>query len=192
MVKIRRGTEDKDKDKDKDKGKGEGPEKGIEKLVRALTDPIVTHPRYEEIPEQLREEVPLARMAQNLKTRYDEEIREATDLEALIYCYTASLAQPLSELGAHIYGYLFNRYAEQRGIDIPEDLKDYSELSDYDQGELKRFKTWIQEQKDRCYRERVKGSYSYSSIESEGEGDEEGYGEKLSKYMKGLFEDLKY
>lgn len=128
--------------------------KAIKKMVCAFTDPIVTHPGYKEVPEYLKREVQLERLKQNLKVGMEEEIEEATDVEAMIYCYTASLVQPLNNLGFRVYTHLFNRYAEERGLDIPEDLRQYRELNEYERRELSRFKRWIQDQKNKYERER--------------------------------------
>ena len=74
---------------------------------------------------------------------------------------TASYAAPLSHDWQAIYLHLAQRYAQNQGLQLPEDLQDimesYRELEPHQQEELKKLKRWIQRQKDKHYRERRRG-----------------------------------
>lgn len=69
----------------------------------------------------------------------EAEWDEATDIEALLYLYPASLCAPMGEQWSRIYLYLGTKVM---GDKVPEDIKQ-KELSDYDMGELRDLKRWI-------------------------------------------------
>jgi len=68
--------------------------KQIDALVDALTDPIVVCDPGWPVPERLKGEIQLARLAQLLK----KEEGVATDVEALAYLSNASLVAPMRSL----------------------------------------------------------------------------------------------
>jgi len=75
-------------------------EKGFKLLEEVFMLPLVTWPGYEDnVPEALKEGVLPERLAQVMmwsKNEGDDDcVDETTDVETLIYLYTASLATPL-------------------------------------------------------------------------------------------------
>ncbi|MFQ5827041.1 MAG: hypothetical protein ACE5IA_06765 [Dehalococcoidia bacterium] len=129
----------------------------IEEMVGALTDPIIVFPAggwEQDLPERLKNELPLRRLIHvhqclNGKAEWDE----ATDIEALLYIYPASLAAPMSHDWAQIYLYLGTRVM---GDQFPEDLG-VETLSDHEMGELRDLKRWIRKKKVEARRERRHG-----------------------------------
>lgn len=78
-----------------------------------------------------------------IKEADGEQIREATDYEALIYISTISLAHPLSRMWQRIYYYLFKKFYPNRSDFIPA----YEATLDIQsKPELKRLKIWIWKQ----------------------------------------------
>ena len=74
-------------------------------MMYRLTAPTIVWRGYEnDVPKHLKEKVRFARMLQapNPTT--------ATDEEAMLYLYTASLAQPFSHESYNIYTYLFKKF----------------------------------------------------------------------------------
>lgn len=133
---------------------------GVEKICRTFTDPLIVYPPEDPglIPEDLKFQITVERLAQTMKAGYDSRIEEATDSEALLYLMTASFAAPFNQEWYRIYTHLFGKYAERQGLQLPDDLRDdaerYRKLDDYHLSQLKELKRWIQKQKDRTYRER--------------------------------------
>lgn len=120
------------------------PKDPVEEMVGALTDPIIVFPGggwEDTIPRDLKDEVPIMRLAhvhQALQgeSRWDE----ATDLEALLYLYPASLTAPLDRSWTNIYVYLTNQV--KGGDNMPPDLR-VDTLRDDEQRELEGLKRWI-------------------------------------------------
>ena len=73
--------------------------KQIDALVGAFTDPIIVFDPGWEIPDWLKGEIKLQRLAQLMKG----EERIATDAEALAYVSNAALAVPLASDWVEIY-----------------------------------------------------------------------------------------
>jgi hypothetical protein len=111
-------------------------DQAIDDLVGALTDPIIVHDPGWPIPDQLKKEIPLARMAQLMKM----ERGVATDLEALTYLNNASMIAPMRSEWVNIYMYLFTKWM---GADkVPEDLR-HESITQYEEGLLLDMKTWL-------------------------------------------------
>ena len=130
------------------------PKDPIEEMAAAFTDPIIVHPGggwEETIPERLKAEVPLRRLA-HIKLCLDGKAAwdEACDLEALVYVYPASLAFPMGEQWARLYLYLGTQCYGDR---FPEDIRQ-ERLSDYDLEELRRLKRWIYERRMKARKDR--------------------------------------
>ncbi len=123
------------------------PDHWIDDLVGALTDPIIVCPAggwEADLPENLKNELPLHRLAhlsQCLKGQAD--IEEASDAEALLYLYPASMAAPMGDQWTRIYLYLGTKVM---GDKFPEDIREKG-LDDYDLGELRRLKRWLRKKK---------------------------------------------
>lgn len=132
---------------------------GVERICRAFTDPLIVYPPEDPglIPEDLKTQITVERLAQNMKAGYDGRIEEATDSEALLYLMTASLAAPFNQEWYRIHSHLFGKYAERQGLQLPDDLREdakrFRQLDDYHLSQLKELKRWIERQKDRAYRE---------------------------------------
>lgn len=122
-------------------------ENWISELVGTLTDPIVVYPSpwMDTLPEDVKNQIPLERLV--LQMRYHKgDIKEmtATDAEALIYMYPASLEFPLNETWSQIYVYLGAKVCGRMGREIPEDLKN-TVLTSYQMDKLDHLKRWIYE-----------------------------------------------
>ena len=119
------------------------PKDQIEEMVGALTDPIIVFPGggwEQDIPQKLKDDLPIYRLAHLMKCNKGEASwEEATDLEALIYMFPATLAFPLAHDWTEIYLYLG---AKHMGDKFPDDIGK-ERLSDYQMSELRDLKRWI-------------------------------------------------
>lgn len=106
----------------------------FEKTMKRLFSPIVAYSGWEDmVTDEMKNNILTERLA-NAKSE------TGTDLEAMVYLHTASLATPLSGEMVNIYSYLFSKYypKEAKGIGI------YSEKIDgAEQRELTKLKDWI-------------------------------------------------
>ena len=120
----------------------------IDALVGAITDPIIvfTSPWMDTLPEWIKGEVKLQRLAQLMKG--EEEV--ATDAEALAYMYPRALEAPLDPDWTGIYLYLGSRVMRDR---MPDDIRKDS-LNDYQMGLLMELKRWIYRQRVKARKER--------------------------------------
>lgn len=111
-------------------------DKQIDSLVAALTDPIIVFPGGWEdtLPDRLKGEIKIQRLVQLMK-----EEETATDAEACVYLYTASLTTPVNSDWTEIYCYLVTKLKSNA---VPEDISIES-LSDYRAGLLQELKDWI-------------------------------------------------
>ena len=87
-------------------------EKFIDKLIVAITGPVITTPTTtQDITVEQKEKARLSRLAQLCK---DGAIEEATDYEAMIYLSNFTLEHPPDHTTYKVYSYLFNKlYPEQ-------------------------------------------------------------------------------
>jgi len=116
------------------------------------TPPVIHHPSWpppEEVVRDIKEEM---RKNPNRKT--------ASDLEAMAYFQTASLAAPLSDEGCRIYFHLTRKYLKSKGWKKFEGsmkfLDQHKTLSEHDERGLKRLKNWIFAQQQKELAERRK------------------------------------
>lgn len=95
-------------------------DKQIQNMVKALMGPVVVANVGwgETLPDWIRSQIQMERLAQNMREIQGEKIDEATDAEALAYFYTLSLTRPLGNEGYHIYMFLANKYLK-RGESVP-------------------------------------------------------------------------
>lgn len=132
------------------------PKDPVEELVGALADPIIVFPGggwEDTIPQDLKDEIPIWRIAHNLDALHGEaRWDEATDLEALLYLYPASLHAPMGGLWVNIYLYLTTRV---KGDKVPSDIR-VDTLSTDEQRELDQLKRWIYQKRVKVRRERRK------------------------------------
>ena len=128
----------------------------IEEMVGALTDPIIVFPSggwENDIPEWMRRDLPLHRLAHLMKCSQGKaNWNEATDLEALMYLYPASLAAPMDEEWSRIYLYLGTKVMGEK---MPGDIKEESLPSHYEQ-DLQELKRWIYRKKAQARKERLR------------------------------------
>ena len=103
-----------------------------------------------------------------LKYKDKEKEDKSTDVEALAYLYTASLAQPLPNEYSEIYFYLTRKSLEKQGKkEIPDFLKDYEKLDDYKMSLLDELKGEIWNAQEKAYKERVKEERKEKNKEEE-------------------------
>lgn len=100
--------------------------RAIRDIFHAVAGPIVVADVGwgETLPDWIKTQIQLERLAQNMKGLQGEKIGEATDAEALAYFYTASLRAPISHDYAELYMHIFSKYKKLPGIPSPE-LNDY-------------------------------------------------------------------
>jgi len=114
-------------------------------LEEALSYPIVVWQGYEDyVPESLRGRVLMERLVQVYRWASSmgadgDSLEEATDVEALIYLHTASLAVPLDRHWCKVFFYLARKYF----VDEVDFLKEYGELDAYESQLLRELKEWI-------------------------------------------------
>ena len=143
--------------------------KEIDGLVAALTDPIITWPGawMDTIPESLKSQVPMARLARQMAglkgimPQGDDDL--ATDVEALIYMYPRCLEAPLCHDWAKIYLYLGTKVM---GSDrMPDDIK-VEKLEPDQERQLNELKRWIRDQQRKAVAERRRGEKAKARAEA--------------------------
>ena len=109
-------------------------------LEYALKAPIVVDPRWNIVPEKLRDMALPLRILHSLDCVKNQR---ATEFEALIYLHTASMSQPLSDEWARIYMWLFRKYFPEKAkrINVPEVTLNSYEKHLLDQLRYRIFKT---------------------------------------------------
>jgi len=123
-----------------------------------LAYPVVVWQGYEDmVPEALRSRVMMERLIQVYKWASSrgadgECLEEATDVEALIYLHTTSLAQPLDHHWCRIYFHLAGKYFGDK-LDF---LREYRDLGDYESQLLRELKEWIRRVQRKHVREKKK------------------------------------
>lgn len=122
----------------------------IKSLAEVFTLPIVVWPGFEDedaVPSWMIERVRVERMIQHMKAVQGDwgALEEATDVEALIYLYTASLAQPLDEGWRRIYFHLARKYLGDRVSGDPalSFLEECRALDEREARMLRELKRWI-------------------------------------------------
>jgi len=136
-------------------------------LISYLLSPIITYPNYEDEAKEFEKLVKEERMLRIMKAlKNNEEINEATDIEALIYLYTTSLAIPLSNDWCEIYFWLIKQCLFlKNNKEIPEDLDFINvELDEYQKQLLKELKRWIYKVQQRYLFKKLKNEDSKDSI----------------------------
>ncbi len=127
----------------------------IEELVGALFDPIIVMEPGWDVPDWIRKEMPLARLAQNMKALKDPaEAGLASELEAMLYLSNASLVAPMSSHWQDIYMWIFTKVMRARGNEVPADLARES-IDSYEQGLYRDLRRWIWERRVKARKERA-------------------------------------
>lgn len=116
-------------------------EKMVDRLIEVFAAPIITWPGFEDVvPEWMKKQAIVERMIQHMQGNYDE----GTDIEALIYLHTASLARPFNEEWGRIYMHLFKKYAWDKVKDNPAfSFLEGIELDEREKSLLADLKRWI-------------------------------------------------
>jgi hypothetical protein len=96
-------------------------------LEYALFAPIIVHPLWTDIPDRLKTEIKLYRLANALEILEEEKAHE---IEALAYLCSSSMVAPLRPEFYRIYVYLFNKYfgniaPDEVKKDAPKELNYY-------------------------------------------------------------------
>lgn len=86
-------------------------EQGIADMLGAIFDPMIVYPGGwgEDMPEWIHKNMSLARLVENMKALKEHRPVTATDLEACMYLFTASLTAPMHEPWVTIYKYVFTK-----------------------------------------------------------------------------------
>ena len=123
-------------------------EKHLGDMVGVFTDPIIVYDSGWGVPDRLKGDIKLARLAQLIK--HEEGV--ATDVEAMAYLSNASLVAPMRTEWANIYMYLFTKWM---GDKTPGDLRK-EEITDYEKGILLEFKAWLWKARVKVRQERAR------------------------------------
>ena len=106
-------------------------------LVYGLLAPAVVDKRWKDVPEQLKILGKAHRMAKSLECVQNEI---ATEFDALIFLYTASLCVPFNTTWVNIYMYLFRKYlpsfADAAKLPVVN-------LDAFEKSELEKLRKWI-------------------------------------------------
>lgn len=108
----------------------------IEKSLKRLFAPVVAYTGWEDaVTDEMKNNI----ITERLANAYSET---ATDLEAMVYLHTASLATPLDRDMTDVYEYLFTKYYPKPAKDIGV-YRD--KIEETEQRELGKLKKWIYE-----------------------------------------------
>jgi hypothetical protein len=133
----------------------------IQDLVGALTDPIIIYPSPwgDDIPQNLKEQIPLERLIMNMKVLHEGKGVPVGDLEALVYIFPRTMEAPMTDEQMHIYIHCFNKAMEFMHMEVPEDLKQkkWEELNNYEMGILDGLKRFIWDRRVKARKERARG-----------------------------------
>ncbi len=111
----------------------------LKKVLINLNRPIILHPGGLEISDKLKKQISIERAEQILKGNFDK----VTDTEVMIYLSSASMAAPLSQEYFNIYLYCFQKTMKKISIEVPPDLLEVKNLTDYEEQLMKELKCWI-------------------------------------------------
>lgn len=125
-------------------------------LVGALTDPIIAYPSpwMEDIPENLKKQIPLERLIMNMKISKEGGV-PVGDCEALAYMFPRTLESPIGYEWTHIYQYCFTKAMTFMKVEVPPDLRVES-LSDYDMRQLDDLKRFIYQKRVQNRKEKAR------------------------------------
>ncbi len=106
----------------------------FEKTMKRLFSPVMAYRGWEDaVTDEMKNNILTERLA-------NANSQTATDMEAMVYLHTASLALPLDRDMTNVYSYLFSKY-------YPEQAKDIGNYTDKicenEQRELRKLKDWI-------------------------------------------------
>ena len=130
----------------------------ISDLLGALMDPIIIYPSPwgDDIPQNLKEQIPLERLIMNMKVLHEGKGVPVGDLEALVYMFPRSMEAPMSDQQMRLYTYCFNQAMKFMQNEVPDDLKSRP-LDDYDMRQLDDLKRFIWDRRVKARKERARG-----------------------------------
>jgi hypothetical protein len=143
----------------------------IDDLLGALTDPIIIYPSPwgDDIPENLKQQIPLERLIMNMKVTHEGKGVPVGDVEALVYMFPRTMESPMTSEQFRIYIHLFNHAMEFMRVEVPEDLKQkkYEELSKYEMNQLDDLKRFIWDRRVKARKERANGEKKVATEKKE-------------------------
>jgi hypothetical protein len=130
----------------------------ISGLVGTLTDPIIVFPSpwQDDIPEELKQQIPLERLVMNMKVEHEGKGVPVGDVEALVYMFPRSMEAPMSDQQMRLYSHCFNQAMKFMQREVPEDLK-ARPLDDYDMHQLDDLKRFIWDRRVKARKEKTRG-----------------------------------
>lgn len=140
----------------------------ISDLVGALTDPIIVFPSpwAEDIPENLKQQIPLERLIMNIAVTHNGKGVPVGDVEALVYMFPRTMEAPMTDQQNRLYMYCFNKAMQFMRNEITDpDLK-RDTLDSYDMHQLDDLKRFIWEARVKARKERARGERITASGET--------------------------
>lgn len=106
----------------------------FEKAVKRLFAPVIAYKGWEDaVTDEMKNNILTERLAHAAS-------ETATDIEAMVYLHTASLATPLGREMENVYSFLFSKYYTKQAKEIGVYLE---KISETEQRELSKLKKWI-------------------------------------------------
>ena len=149
-------------------------EKGISNVVGCLIDPIIVFPGGwgDTLPDWLKTAITMERMMGDMKALKGEE-PTGTDAEACAYLYTAGLTAPMDHDWSQIYRYVATMtYRHWNKGEMPADIA-VDSISDYQMGELSRFKSWLYHQRVKARQGKDRAGRRQEKEEAKAQREEE-------------------
>jgi hypothetical protein len=112
----------------------------FEKTMKRLFSPVVAHRGWEDVvTDEMKNNILTERLA-------NANSETATDMEAMVYLHTASLATPLGHEMVNVYSYLFSKYYPEQA----KEIGNYTDrIGENEQRELRKLKDWIYKKQTR-------------------------------------------
>jgi hypothetical protein len=146
----------------------------IDDLVGALTDPIIIYPSPwgEDIPENLKQQIPLERLLMNAKVAHEGKGVPVGDVEALVYMFPRTMESSMTSEQFRIYIHLFNQAMKFMRMEVPENLKQkkHEELNHYEMGQLDDLKRFIWDRRVKARNEKTRSETKAAAGETKKKG----------------------
>ena len=139
----------------------------ISDLVGALTDPIIVFPSpwAEDIPENLKQQIPLERLIMNIAVTHNGKGVPVGDVEALVYMFPRAIEAPMTAQQMRLYTYCFTQAMKFIHLEAPDDLKRET-LDNYDMRQLDDLKRFIWDARVKARKERARSERITASGET--------------------------
>ncbi len=106
----------------------------FEKTLKRLFAPVIAYKGWEDaVTDEMKNNILTERSA-------NATSETATDLEAMVYLHTASLATPLEREMTDVYSYLFSKYYPEQAKGIGVYIE---KIGESEQREITKLKKWI-------------------------------------------------